>query len=128
MAKRVRYMPYNPNKPKMLRFVRASTRAECAGRRYITKGLPVPMTPRQRDVYLYVRYFWEKYGYAPSYADITHGLGLKDRSGMVRIVKRLVDLGVLDHERHGKRTLKPASVQVLRLIEHKHLIRNSDVG
>lgn len=74
------------------------------------------MTPRQRDVYLYVRFFWKQYGYAPSCLDIAQGLGLKSRNNILRIVDRLASLGILDKERYKKRTMKPSGVRYDRLL------------
>ena len=81
------------------------------------KGLPVPMTPRQKDVYLYVRLFWERYGYGPSYLDIAYGLNLKNKNNIGRIVRRLTSLGVLERNKWSKRETKPAGVKLLRLIQ-----------
>lgn len=83
----------------------------------ITKGLPVPMTPRQRDVYLYIRLFWERYGYGPSFQDITYGLNLKSDRNIGRIVERLTSLKVLERKKWSKRTTKPFGVSLLRLIQ-----------
>ena len=74
------------------------------------------MTPRQRDVYLYVRYFWQKYGYGPSYLDIADGLGLKTKSNIQRIARRLIADKVLVRDKGNHRTLKPANVRIDRLI------------
>jgi SOS-response transcriptional repressor LexA len=74
------------------------------------------MTPRQRDVYLYVRLFWQRYGYGPSYLDIAYGLNLTNKNNIGRIVRRLTSLGVLEREKWSKRTTKPAGVQLRRLI------------
>ena len=83
----------------------------------ITKGLPVPMTPRQKDVYLYVRLFWERYGYGPSFQDIAYGLNLTSKNSIGRIVRRLTSLGVLERAKWSKRQTKPAGVKLLRLIQ-----------
>jgi len=83
----------------------------------ITKGLPVPMTPRQRDVYLYVRLFWERYGYGPSYLDIAYGLNLTSRGNIGRIVRRLTSLGVFERKKWSKRETKPFGVKLIRLIQ-----------
>jgi Mn-dependent DtxR family transcriptional regulator len=86
------------------------------GGKLITVGVAVPMTPRQRDVYLYVRYYWEKWGYAPSYMDIASGLGLSSKGGVHKIVKRLMELGLLERERYRPRDIKPKGVSIHRLV------------
>ena len=86
------------------------------GGKLIVKGLSIPMTPGQRDVYLYVRFFWEKFGYAPSQTDIAHGLGLKSKSNIQRIVKRIVDNRVLSADKFKHRVVKPANVSLVRLL------------
>jgi len=101
-----------------LRFKAPTPRVDTKwGGRLITKGLPVPMTPRQRDVYLYVRLFWERYGYGPSYLDIAYGLNLTSCRNIGRIVVRLTSLGVLEREKWSKRTTKPFGVKLTRLIQ-----------
>ena len=75
------------------------------------------MTPRQRDVYLYVRLFWQRYGYGPSYLDIAYGLNLKSKNNIGRIIRRLTSLGVLEREKWSKRTTKPFGVKLTRLIQ-----------
>jgi SOS-response transcriptional repressor LexA len=85
------------------------------GGKLIVKGLPVPMTPRQRDVYLYIRFFWKKFGYSPSCLDIAEGLDLKSKNNILRIVNRLVSLGIIDKEKNKKRTMKPSGVRYDRL-------------
>ena len=90
------------------RFKRPSTRSETAGGgKLIIKGLPTPMTQRQRDVYLYVRFFWAKFGYSPSYQDIAYGLNLKDRSNIGRIVRVLSGNGLFERQPNSKRSLIP---------------------
>jgi SOS-response transcriptional repressor LexA len=86
------------------------------GGHLITKGLPIPMTPRQKDVYLYVRYFWGKYGYGPSYLDIAYGLNLTSKNNIGRIVRRLTSLGIFEREKWSKRETKPAGVKLIRLL------------
>jgi SOS-response transcriptional repressor LexA len=74
------------------------------------------MTPRQKDVYLYVRYFWGKYGYGPSYLDIAYGLNLTSKNNIGRIVRRLTSLGIFEREKWSKRETKPAGVKLIRLL------------
>tara|TARA_R100000306_G_C4376555_1_gene142178 strand:- start:634 stop:804 length:171 start_codon:yes stop_codon:yes gene_type:complete len=45
--------------------------------------------------------FWERYGYGPSYQEISDGLGMKNKSGAFRIVDLLCDRGYL--EKHAGR-------------------------
>ena len=101
-----------------LRFKGPSSREEAAGRKLQKKGLPQPMTPRQKDVYLYVRIFWEKYGYRPTQRDIGHALGI-DRTTVCYVVKRLVENGVLAK---GSKGIRPAHVRYDRLIEREKKI------
>jgi len=47
--------------------------------------------------------------------DIAEGLGLKSKNNILRIVNRLVSLGIIDKERNKKRTMKPSGVRYDRL-------------
>lgn len=53
------------------------------------------MTPRQKQVRDFVAAAIERTGCAPSFAEIQAGLGLHSKSGVHRIVTKLVDLGEL---------------------------------
>ncbi len=64
------------------------------------------MTPRQREVYVFVRQYWKMYGYAPSLQDIAMGLGLNSKGNVHRLVKVLLDKGALVREENKKRTLR----------------------
>jgi len=75
------------------------------------------MTPRQRDVYLYIRFFWSKYGYGPSYLDIAIGLELNSKSNVARICKRLMEEGLLERKKFAQRDIKPKNVRMDRLLK-----------
>jgi SOS-response transcriptional repressor LexA len=46
--------------------------------------------------------FWGRYGYGPSYQEISDGLGMKNKSGAFRIVDLLCERGLL--KKHTGRT------------------------
>jgi len=55
------------------------------------------LTKRQADVLAFIKAYTADHGYAPSYAEITDGIGLssKSRSTCFNLVARLVERGVL---------------------------------
>ena len=65
------------------------------------------MSPRQRDVYMYVKWFWLYYGYSPTYMDIAHALKLKSSQSPMKCVHRLRELGLLHKEYRKKHDVRP---------------------
>ena len=53
------------------------------------------MTKRQKQCLDFILNFWERYGYGPSYQEISDGLGMKNKSGAYRIVNLLCARGQL---------------------------------
>ena len=53
------------------------------------------MTPRQRDALAFIRTFIAATGTSPSYDEIAVALGLKNKSGVHRLVLALVEQGAL---------------------------------
>lgn len=82
-------------------------RSKCIGGRREILLQNILVSPRQRDVFLYVKHFWRRFGYSPSYLDISSGLGLKTTRSIVDIVGRLVKMGLLHHTKGGKRDIVP---------------------
>jgi len=74
------------------------------------------VTPRQRDVYLFIRHWWRLYGYSPTHKEIAHGLGLKNGNHVGEIVRRLKEIGVIDREYRKKRSVRPSGVALSRLV------------
>ena len=60
------------------------------------------MTKRQKQCLDFIMNFWERYGYGPSYQEISDGLGMKNKSGAFRIVDLLCERGLL--KKHTGRT------------------------
>jgi len=92
------------------------TKEQCVGNKLYTVG-DIPMTPRQRDVYVYIRVFWRKYGYAPSYRDIASALNLSSTMNIYRVVVRLREMGLVYKERDMKRDLRPTGISLRRLVD-----------
>ena len=65
------------------------------------------MTPRQRDVLLYVGKFFEERGYSPSQSEIARHLGVKQQSAS-DLVARLVRQGALRRVDSGWRNIEVA--------------------
>ena len=92
----------------------AKTRDECRTNQYNRTGTawkPDPprggkqshysgkiLTPRQRDVYLFIKYYYDEYGYAPTNKEIAHGLGFSSKENARRIVHILVGMNLLVKE------------------------------
>lgn len=109
-----------PYKPK--------TREECRTNQYNKAGgrmgknqwgdfKVVTITPRQRDVYLFLKYFWDEYGYSPTYQEIANALGLVSKESIRQIVERLCEKGYVTHTKRSMRTI----VRSKKLDRDQHL-------
>ena len=76
-------------------------RASCMG---------VGMTEVQREVFLYIDEYWKQYGYGPSIRDICEYRKKPGLSNTVKIVDRLVKLGVLKRVRGMGRSVRPVYI------------------
>ncbi len=64
------------------------------------------MTPKQKLVLDFIKTYIEIKGFAPSYANIAVGIGLKSKSNIHRLVHDLKDKGLLQIKPHMVRSLK----------------------
>lgn len=64
------------------------------------------MTPRMHATLSFVRAFQFKHGYCPSYGEIADGIGLKSKSNVHRIVKRLEERGHIRRLFHKARSIE----------------------
>ena len=76
-------------------------RASCMG---------VGMTEVQREVFLYIDEYWKQYGYGPSIRDICEYRKKPGLSNTVKIVDRLVKLGVVERVRGMGRSMRPVYI------------------
>lgn len=63
------------------------------------------MTPKQKLVLDFIKTYVEIKGFAPSYANIAAGIGLKSKSNIHRLVHELRKQGHLDVKPHLVRSL-----------------------
>lgn len=68
------------------------------------------MTPKQKMVYDFVVNYWQEHEYAPSYANIRDGCGIKSTSEVYNIVSLLVKDGWLKKLKNRARTLMPTDL------------------
>jgi len=69
------------------------------------------MTPRQREAYDFICSYWEEKGHGPSYAQIMEHMGVKSKSGVHRVVKALVDLGLVVQRGRKARSIRPKDME-----------------
>mgnify|MGYP003131889841 CR=1 FL=1 len=65
------------------------------------------MTKRQRTVLDFIKKYWSKHKYAPSYEEIRVGLGMTSKSGVKLCVDRLVRGGWVTQVPHQARSVVP---------------------
>jgi len=68
------------------------------------------MTKVQREVFLIVDEWWKEFGYSPSLRDIAYQRGKTSLANTMKIVDRLVDIGVLKKQGGKGRTIRPVYI------------------
>lgn len=64
------------------------------------------MTPKQRDLLIFITDYWAKFGCAPTYSMISNSLGNISKSGVHRLVHALVKRGYLVMVPGAKRSVR----------------------
>ena len=73
------------------------------------------MSPAQREVFLIVDEWWKVYGFSPSTRDIANQRGKAGLGNTLRLVDKLVDLGVLKKLDNRGRTVRPVYINFRNL-------------
>jgi SOS-response transcriptional repressor LexA len=68
------------------------------------------MTKVQREVFLIVDEWWKEFGYSPSLRDIAYQRGKTSLANTMKIVDRLVEIGVLKKQGGKGRTIRPVYI------------------
>ena len=63
------------------------------------------MTPKQKEVFDFVKGFIDERGYSPSYEEIAEALGIKSKGWIFQTVSRLVEQGHLNRVDNRARSL-----------------------
>lgn len=72
------------------------------------KALDGDMTPRQRDVFIFIDEWWRKFGYGPSVKEIKEIVGINSTETVTRILNKLVKMGFCKKIPYAKRSIRPA--------------------
>ena len=73
------------------------------------------MSPAQREVFLIVDEWWKRYGFSPSLRDIANQRGKMGLGNTMRLVDRLVELGVFKKIDGCGRTVRPVYINFRNL-------------
>ena len=73
------------------------------------------MSPAQREVFLIVDEWWKKFGFSPSLRDIANQRGKMGWGNTMRLVDRLVELGVFKKIDGCGRTVRPVYINFRNL-------------
>lgn len=68
------------------------------------------MTPTQREVFLYIDEYWKEYGCSPTYREIAEFRGKPGLGNTMKIIDRLVRIGVLKKVNGMSRTVRPVYI------------------
>lgn len=77
--------------------------------------LGIEMTPRQKEIFLVIDEWWNKFGFGPSIDDIMYMTGDRGRGNVHRIVKCLCDLGVCKRVPDRARSVRPTYIKFRNL-------------
>jgi SOS-response transcriptional repressor LexA len=77
--------------------------------------MEVEMTPVQKEVFLIIDEWWKRYGFSPSLRDIAHQRGKMSMSNTSKIIKRLVNIGVIKKVDRQGRTIRPVYINFRNL-------------
>ena len=77
--------------------------------------MEVEMTPVQKEVFLMIDEWWKRYGFSPSLKDIAHQRGKMSMSNTSKIIKRLVNIGVIKKVDRQGRTIRPVYINFRNL-------------
>lgn len=77
--------------------------------------LEVGMSPDQKEVFLAIDEWWKRFGYSPTIREIAYLRGKMGLGNTQRIVKRLVELGVIKRIKGRGRTIRPVYINFRNL-------------
>ena len=72
--------------------------------------MEIEMTPAQREVFLFVDEWWKRFNFSPSLRDIANQRGKMGLGNTMKIVDRLVLLGVIKKIDGLGRTIRPVYI------------------
>ncbi len=64
------------------------------------------MTARQRDLFMFVKTYIKRHGFAPSFEEMKSGLGLASKAGIHRMIAALEGRGFLTHAPRRARSIR----------------------
>jgi len=73
------------------------------------------MSPAQKEVFLVIDAWWQKYGFSPTLRDIAYVRGKMGLGNTKKIVDRLVELGALKRLDGRRRSVRPVYVNFKNL-------------
>ena len=77
--------------------------------------MEVDMSPAQKEVFLVIDEWWKKYGYSPTIREIAYVRGKTGMGSTVKIIKRLVELGVIKRLDGAGRSIRPVYINFRNL-------------
>ena len=81
----------------------------------LQEALEVPMTPKQKEIFMVIDSWWNKFGFGPSIDDIMRLTGDKGRGNVARVCKNLVELGICKRVPNRARSIRPTYVKMRNL-------------
>lgn len=77
--------------------------------------MEVGMSPAQKEVFLVIDEWWKRYGYSPTVREIAYVRGKMGLGNTQKIVKRLVELGVIKKLDGAGRSIRPVYIKFRNL-------------
>ena len=64
------------------------------------------LTPRQRDLMVFIERYCDEHGHAPNFDEMAAGIGLKAKSGIHRMLDELEERGIIARHRNRARAIE----------------------
>ena len=74
------------------------------------------MTPAQREIFLVIEGWWEKFGFGPTIDEVMMITGEKGRGNVARKMRTLVELGICKGIPRRARSIRPSYLRVRDIV------------
>ena len=81
----------------------------------LEEALEVEMTPKQKEIFLVIDEWWNRFGFGPSVDDIMGQTGDKGRGNVKRICDNLVALGICKKVKGKPRSIRPVYINFRKI-------------
>lgn len=81
----------------------------------LREALEVTVTPKQKEIFMVIDSWWDRFGFGPSVDDIMRLTGDKGRGNVNRVCNALVDLGICKKVKGKARSIRPVYINFRKI-------------